>query len=166
MSYQNVEVLLVEDSDADAEMTLRTLRRRGIANRIERVHDGVDALDYLRLQGSHAARTSGLPRLVLLDLKMPRMDGLQVLREMKSDARLRKIPVVMMTSSREEGDLLESYELGVNSYVVKPVDFGACAETIAQVGRYWMIANQAPGEGWKRRRCTSCWSRIRSPMPS
>ena len=146
MSYQNVEVLLVEDSDADAEMTLRTLRRRGIANRIERVHDGVDALDYLRLQGSHAARTSGLPRLVLLDLKMPRMDGLQVLREMKSDARLRKIPVVLMTSSREEGDLLESYELGVNSYVVKPVDFGAFAETIAQVGMYWMIANQAPGE--------------------
>ena len=146
MSYQNVEVLLVEDSDADAEMTLRTLRRRGIANRIERVHDGVDALDYLRLQGSHAARTSGLPRLVLLDLKMPRMDGLQVLREMKSDARLRKFPVVMMTSSREEGDLLESYELGVNSYVVKPVDFGAFAETIAQVGMYWMIANQAPGE--------------------
>ena len=146
MSYQNVEVLLVEDSDADAEMTLRTLRRRGIANRIERVHDGVDALDYLRLQGSHAARTSGLPRLVLLDLKMPRMDGLQVLREMKSDARLRKIPVVMLTSSRAEGDLLESYELGVNSYVVKPVDFGAFAETIAQVGMYWMIANQAPGE--------------------
>ena len=146
MSYQNVEVLLVEDSDADAEMTLRTLRRRGIANRIERVHDGVDALDYLRLQGSHAARTSGLPRLVLLDLKMPRMDGLQVLGEMKSGARLRKTPVVMMTSSREEGDLLESYELGVNSYVVKPVDFGAFAETIAQVGMYWMIANQAPGE--------------------
>ena len=146
MSYQNVEVLLVEDSDADAEMTLRTLRRRGIANRIERVHDGVEALDYLRLQGSHAARTSGLPRLVLLDLKMPRIDGLQVLREMKSDARLRMIPVVMMTSSREEGDLLESYELGVNSYVVKPVDFGEFAETIAQVGMYWMIANQAPGE--------------------
>ena len=146
MSYQNVEVLLVEDSDADAEMTLRTLRRRGIANRIERVHDGVEALDYLRRQGSHAARTSGLPRLVLLDLKMPRMDGLQVLREMKSDARLRMIPVVMMTSSREEGDLLESYELGVNSYVVKPVDFGEFAETIAQVGMYWMIANQAPGE--------------------
>ena len=146
MSYQNVEVLLVEDSDADAEMTLRTLRRRGIANRIERVHDGVEALDYLRLQGSHAARTSGLPRLVLLDLKMPRMDGLQVLREMKSDARLRKVPVVMMTSSREEGDLMESYELGVNSYVVKPVDFGEFAETVAQVGMYWMIANQAPGE--------------------
>ena len=146
MSYQTVEILLVEDSDADAEMTVRTLRRRGIANRIERVHDGVEALDYLRVQGAHAERRSGMPRLVLLDLKMPRMDGLQVLREMKADARLRKIPVVMMTSSREEGDLIESYELGVNSYVVKPVDFGAFAETIAQVGMYWMIANQAPGE--------------------
>ena len=146
MSYQNVEVLLVEDSDADAEMTLRTLRRRGIANRIERVHDGVEALDYLRVQGAHAERRSGMPRLVLLDLKMPRMDGLQVLREMKADARLRKVPVVMMTSSREEGDLMESYELGVNSYVVKPVDFGEFAETVAQVGMYWMIANQAPGE--------------------
>ena len=146
MSYQTVEILLVEDSDADAEMTVRTLRRRGIANRIERVHDGVEALDYLRVQGAHAGRRTGMPRLVLLDLKMPRMDGLQVLREMKSDARLRMIPVVMMTSSREEGDLLESYELGVNSYVVKPVDFGEFAETIAPVGMYWMIAYQAPGE--------------------
>ena len=146
MSYQTVEILLVEDSDADAEMTVRTLRRRGIANRIERVHDGVEALDYLRVQGAHAGRRTGMPRLVLLDLKMPRMDGLQVLREMKADARLRKIPVVMMTSSREEGDLIESYELGVNSYVVKPVDFGEFAETVAQVGMYWMIANQAPGE--------------------
>ena len=146
MSYQTVEILLVEDSDADAEMTVRTLRRRGIANRIERVHDGVEALDYLRVQGAHAERRSGMPRLVLLDLKMPRMDGLQVLREMKADARLRKVPVVMMTSSREEGDLMESYELGVNSYVVKPVDFGEFAETVAQVGMYWMIANQAPGE--------------------
>ena len=146
MSYQTVEILLVEDSDADAEMTVRTLRRRGIANRIERVHDGVEALDYLRVQGAHAGRRTGMPRLVLLDLKMPRMDGLQVLREMKADARLRKIPVVMMTSSSEEGDLIESYELGVNSYVVKPVDFGEFAETIAQVGMYWMIANQAPGE--------------------
>jgi two-component system response regulator len=145
MSYQTVEVLLVEDSDADAEMTLRTLRKRGIANRIERVRDGVEALDYLRSQGGFSERPAGLPRLVLLDLKMPRMDGLQVLREMKSDARLRTVPVVMMTSSREEGDLIQSYELGVNSYVVKPVDFSAFAETIAQVGMYWMIANQAPG---------------------
>jgi two-component system response regulator len=144
MSYQTVEVLLVEDSDADAEMTLRTLRRRGIANRIERVRDGVEALDYLHRRGAFADRADGMPRLVLLDLKMPRMDGLQVLREMKADPRLRTVPVVMMTSSREEGDLLESYQLGVNSYVVKPVDFGAFAETVAQVGMYWMIANEAP----------------------
>ena len=145
MSYQTVEILLVEDSDADAEMTLRTLRKRGIANRIERVSDGVEALDYLRLRGNFESRPAGLPRLVLLDLKMPRMDGLQVLRELKTDPRLRAMPVVMMTSSREEGDLLQSYELGVNSYVVKPVDFAEFAETIAQVGMYWMIANQAPG---------------------
>lgn len=144
MSYQSVEVLLVEDSDADAEMTLRTLRRRGIANHIERVRDGVEALQFLRRQDTYATRGEGLPRLVLLDLKMPRLDGLQVLREMKSDAMLRTIPVVMMTSSREEGDLLESYQLGVNSYVVKPVDFGQFAETVAQVGMYWMIANEAP----------------------
>jgi two-component system response regulator len=145
MTYQSVEVLLVEDSDADAEMTLRTLRKRGIANRVVRVRDGVEALEFLRCQGSHAARQDGLPRLMLLDLKMPRMDGLQVLSELKADPELRTIPVVMMTSSREEGDLLASYRLGVNSYIVKPVDFDAFAETIAQVGMYWLISNQAPG---------------------
>lgn len=144
MNYQTVEVLLVEDSDADAEMTLRTLKKRGIANRMERVRDGVEALEFLRREGPHADRTGGLPRLVLLDLKMPRMDGLQVLRAMKGDDALRHVPVVMMTSSREEGDLLASYQLGVNSYIVKPVDFGEFAETVAQVGMYWMIANQAP----------------------
>lgn len=144
MTYQTVELLLVEDSDADAEMTLRTLRKRGIANRMERVRDGVEALEFLRHQGAFAGRPGGLPRIVLLDLKMPRMDGLEVLREMKADAALKTIPVVMMTSSREEGDLLASYRLGVNSYIVKPVDFAAFAETIAQVGMYWMISNQAP----------------------
>jgi CheY-like chemotaxis protein len=141
--YQHVEILLVEDSAADAEMTLRTLKKRGIANRIVWVKDGAEAIDYLFAQGDYANRPNGYPRLVLLDLKMPRMDGLQVLRAMKGDERLRTVPVVMMTSSREEGDLLESYQLGVNSYVVKPVDFGEFAETVAQVGMYWMIANQA-----------------------
>ena len=145
MTYQSVELLLVEDSDADAEMTLRTLRKQGIANRMERVRDGVEALEFLRCEGAFSERPAGLPRLVLLDLKMPRMDGMEVLREMKADPALRAVPVVMMTSSREEGDLLTSYQLGVNSYIVKPVDFGAFAETIARVGMYWMIANQAPG---------------------
>jgi two-component system, response regulator len=145
MDYQTVEVLLVEDSDDDAEMTLRTLRKRGIANRVDRVRDGVEALEYLRREGAHAGRSQGMPKLMLLDLKMPRMDGLAVLRTMKSDPALRAVPVVMMTSSREEGDLIASYELGVNSYIVKPVDFAEFAETVAQVGMYWMLANQAPG---------------------
>jgi CheY-like chemotaxis protein len=126
-------------------MTLRTLKKRGIANSVEWVKDGVEAIDYLFCQDKYAGRDNGLPKLVLLDLKMPRMDGLQVLERMKSDVRTRKIPVVMMTSSREEGDLIASYELGVNSYVVKPMDFDEFAVTVAQVGMYWLIANQAPG---------------------
>jgi len=144
MNYQNVEILLVEDSTADAEMTMRTLKRRGIANNVQWVRDGVEALDYLFCTGEHSHRVNGHPKLVLLDLKMPRMDGLQVLERMKADEQTRSIPVVMMTSSREEGDLVASYRLGVNSFVVKPVDFGEFAETVAQVGMYWMIANEAP----------------------
>ena len=144
MNYEPVDILLVEDSGADAEMTLRTLKRRGIANSVEWVRDGVEALDYLFCEGPHSERGKGHPKLVLLDLKMPRMDGLQVLERMKQDERTRTIPVVMMTSSREEGDLLASYSLGVNSFIVKPVDFGEFAETVAQVGMYWMIANEAP----------------------
>ena len=146
MNYQQVEILLVEDSTADSEMTLRTLKRRGIANNIDWVRDGVEALEYLFCEGAYSQREARLPKLVLLDLKMPRMDGLQVLEQMKRDPRTRNIPVVMMTSSREEGDLISSYQMGVNSFVVKPVDFTAFAETIAQVGMYWMIANQTPGQ--------------------
>lgn len=144
--YQQVEVLLVEDSSADAEMTLRTLKRRGIANSVEWVRDGVEALEWLHCRGAYADRPNGHPKLVLLDLKMPRMDGLQLLETMKSDPHTRSIPIVMMTSSREEGDLLASYGLGVNSYVVKPVDFAEFAERIAQIGMYWMIANQTPND--------------------
>ena len=142
MSYQQVEILLVEDSSADAEMTLRTLKKRGIANTVEWVRNGVEALDFLFCENAYAGRPSGHPRMVLLDLKMPLMDGLQVLERMKSDPRTRTIPVVMMTSSREEGDLLASYQLGVNSYVVKPVDFDDFADMVSQVGMYWMISNQ------------------------
>jgi CheY-like chemotaxis protein len=144
MNYQQVDILLAEDSVADAEMTLRTLKRRCIANNIEWVKDGAEALEYLHCEGKYAGRGNGNPKLVLLDLKMPRLDGLQVLERMKGDARTKSIPVVMMTSSREEGDLVRSYERGVNSYVVKPVDFTDFAETVAQVGMYWMIANEAP----------------------
>ena len=144
--YQHVEILLVEDSAADAEMTLRTLKKRGIANDIEWVRDGVEALEFLRCEGAWAERRNGQPRLVLLDLKMPRMDGLEVLRSLKQDARTRHIPVVMMTSSQEEGDLVASYSLGVNSYIVKPVDFDSFAETVAQVGMYWVLANETAPE--------------------
>lgn len=142
---QNLEILLVEDSDHDAEMTLRTLRKRGIANEIARVRDGVEALEYLYQEGAWANRTPGLPRLVLLDLKMPRMDGMQVLARLRGDPRTRALPVVMLTSSREEGDLLGSYQLGANSYVVKPVDFEQFADTVGQVGLYWVLVNQVPG---------------------
>jgi two-component system response regulator len=142
MTYEQIEILLVEDSADDAAMTLRTLKKRGIANRVVWVRDGVDALEFLFCEGAHAGRTDGTPKLVLLDLKMPRMDGLQVLECMKHDPRTRQIPVVMMTSSRQEGDMLASYSLGVNSFVVKPVDFDAFSETVAQVGMYWMITNQ------------------------
>ena len=142
MNYQSVEILLVEDSKADAEMTLRTLKKRGIANHVDWVRDGVEALEYLFREGAHSAREGGHPKLVLLDIKMPKMDGLQVLERMKGDPRTRNIPVVMMTSSREEGDLVASYDLGANSFVVKPVDFDAVAETVARVGMYWMISNE------------------------
>ena len=142
MTYEQIEILLVEDSSDDAAMTMRTLLKRGIANRVVWVRDGVEALEFLFCEGAHAARTDGAPKLVLLDLKMPRMDGLQVLECMKHDPRTRQIPVVMMTSSRQEGDMLASYSLGVNSFVVKPVDFDAFSETVAQVGMYWMITNQ------------------------
>lgn len=144
MNYQTVEILLVEDSNADAEMTMRELKRRNIANSIEWVRDGVEALDYLFCEGRHSDRPAGHPKLVLLDLKMPRMNGLQVLERMKQDPRTKTIPVVMMTSSREEGGLLASYQLGVNSFVVKPVDFGDFAKTVADIGMYWLLINEPP----------------------
>ena len=143
--YQKVEILLVEDSVHDAEMTMRALKRRGIVNDIAWVKDGVEALEYLFCEGAYAGRDNGLPKLVLLDMKMPRMDGLQVLKRLKGSEQTRNIPVVMLTSSREEGDLLSSYSLGVNSYIVKPVDFEQFAETVAQVGMYWVLTNEAPG---------------------
>lgn len=145
MNDDRVEVLLVEDSKADAEMTLRTLKKKGITNNVEWVRDGVEAIDYLFCTGRFSDRSRGHPKLVLLDLKMPRMDGLQVLERMKSDPETRAIPVVMMTSSREEGDLVASYRLGANSFVVKPVEFEDFAQKVAQVGMYWMITNVPPG---------------------
>ena len=143
--YQTVEILLVEDSEHDAEMTMRVLKRRGIVNEIAWVKDGVEAVEYLFCEGEYADRDNGMPKLVLLDMKMPRMDGLQVLRKLKSAEKTRHIPVIMLTSSQEESDLMNSYLSGVNSYIVKPVDFEQVDETIAQVGMYWAVVNQTPG---------------------
>jgi two-component system response regulator len=140
--FQHVQILLVEDSAQDAELARRALRRHNVANDVDWVRDGVEALEYLFCEGEYAGRDSGPPKLVLLDMKMPRMDALQVLERLKRDPKTRAIPVVMLTSSREETDLMKSYALGVNSYIVKPVDFEQFAETVSQVGMYWVLANQ------------------------
>lgn len=137
-------VLLVEDSDDDAELTLSALAEHRLANEVVRVRDGAEALDYLYRRDGFAARPRGNPVLMLLDLKMPRMGGLEVLRQVKSDPQLRGVPVVILTSSREESDLVESYNLGVNAYVVKPVDFRDFVVAVAQLGAFWIVANEPP----------------------
>jgi len=137
------QVLLAEDSDTDAELTVRALRRGGLVGTIVRARDGAEALDYLFHRGVFADRAKALPRLVLLDLHMPRVDGLEVLRQIKSSPPLRGIPVVMLTSSNAQEDIAASYGLGTNSYLVKPVDFTRFVADVAEAGRYWMALNQA-----------------------
>lgn len=142
---QQIEILLAEDSPADAEMTLRALRRNNLANKVHWVRDGEEALDYMYCRGSYASRDPGrAPKLVMLDIKMPKVDGIEVLRRLKSDAALRTVPVVIMTSSNEQRDLVESYHLGVNSYIVKPVEFETFLETVAKIGLYWVLTNRLP----------------------
>jgi CheY-like chemotaxis protein len=137
-------ILLAEDNEHDVELTLTALAEYHLANEVVVVHDGAEALDYLYRRGRYATHTGGLPVVVLLDLKMPKVDGLEVLREIKSDPELKKIPVVMVTSSREEQDLVKSYHLGVNAYVVKPVDFRQFVESVKQLGFFWAILNEPP----------------------
>jgi CheY-like chemotaxis protein len=137
-------ILLVEDSEKDVELTLAALEEHRLANEVMVAHDGVEALDYLHQRGKFAGHDNGLPVVVLLDLKMPRKDGLEVLREMKTSPLLKNIPVVMITSSREEQDLVKSYELGVNAYVVKPVDFQKFVESVQQLGFFWVLVNEPP----------------------
>jgi len=138
-------ILLAEDNQNDVDLTLMALADYNVANRIIVVNDGVDTLEYLRMQGRFVDRKPGNPVVILLDLKMPRMDGLEVLREIKEDPLLKIIPVVIITSSREEQDLVESYRLGANAYVVKPVEFKTFVEAIRQLGAFWAVLNEIPG---------------------
>ncbi|TMH40983.1 MAG: response regulator [Betaproteobacteria bacterium] len=145
MADEQVEILLAEDNSEDAEMTMRALRRHNLANQVRWVKDGAEALDYLFCRGQYVGRDpSRPPKLVLLDIKMPKIDGIEVLRQLKADPTTRSIPVVVMTSSNEERDVLESYRLGVNSYIVKPVQFNQFIETVAKIGLYWLLTTRVP----------------------
>lgn len=140
---QSVEVLLVEDNPNDIELTLRAFKKHGLANKVYVAKDGAEALDFIFCTGAYAARDIRTPpKVVILDLKLPKVSGKDVLKRIKSDERTRIIPVVVMTSSQEESDVFESYSLGVNSYIVKPVDFEKFADTIAQLGLYWIVINK------------------------
>jgi CheY-like chemotaxis protein len=139
-------ILLAEDSVQDVELTLNAFAEHNITNSVDLARDGAEALDYLYKRGKFAGRQGGNPVLVLLDLKMPRMDGLEVLRAVKADPQLRTIPVVILTSSREEQDVVRSYELGVNAYVVKPVEFDQFMRAVRDLGLFWLLINETPPE--------------------
>ena len=146
MSVNNeVEILLVEDNQTDAELTIRTLRKRNMANRLEWVKDGAEALDFIFATGKYFGRNMiNTPKVILLDLRLPKIDGLEVLQKIKSDERTKTIPVVILTSSNEDRDIAESYKLGVNSYITKPVDFDNFSETVSKLGFYWLLMNKPP----------------------
>ena len=137
-------ILLVEDNPDDIELTLIALQKSRLANPVVSVRDGAEALDFLRREGAYASRPEENPAVILLDKKLPKVDGHEVLREVRADERLRRVPVVMLTSSREEGDLLRSYDLGVNAYVVKPVEFDDFMDAINDLGVFWAVLNEPP----------------------
>jgi two-component system response regulator len=145
MNVDEINILLVEDNPKDVQLTLRALRQENLANSIQVARDGEEALDFLFCRGPFAGRSfDHPPRLVLLDLKLPKVDGLEVLRAVKGDPKTQPIPVVVLTASREEKDLVESYRLGVNGYIQKPVEFDAFREVIKQLGLYWLVVNEPP----------------------
>jgi CheY-like chemotaxis protein len=145
MAANEVEILLVEDNPNDVELTLRALKKNNLTNSVHVVKDGAEALDYIFATGAYASRDiNHHPKVILLDLKLPKVDGLDVLRRIKSDERTRVIPVVVLTSSKEERDLVESYKLGANSYIAKPVDFESFVKAVSELGLYWLLLNQPP----------------------
>jgi two-component system, response regulator len=145
MSEAPVEILLVEDNPNDVELALHALEKNKLSNRIHVVRDGVEALDFIFGTGSYEGRSvNDVPKVILLDLKLPKVDGLEVLKRIKADQRTRMIPVVVLTSSTEESDIVASYHLGVNSYIVKPVDFQQFTEAVRQLGLYWLLLNRPP----------------------
>ncbi len=144
-TVQEVEILLVEDNPTDAELCIRALKRSNFANKLVWVKDGAEALDFVFATGQYSGRkVENGPRVILLDLRLPKVDGMEVLRRVKSDERTRTIPVVVLTSSKEDRDVAESYQLGVNSYISKPVEFDAFAKTVSELGLYWLLVNRPP----------------------
>jgi two-component system response regulator len=144
MNYE-IEILLVEDNMSDAELTIRALKKNNLANKLVHLKDGAEALDFIFAHGQFSERkVENGPKVILLDLKMPKVNGIEVLKKIKADERTKKIPVVVLTSSKEDPDIQECYRLGVNSYVVKPVDFEAFIKAVSELGFYWMLLNQAP----------------------
>lgn len=145
MTGEPVEILLVEDNPNDVELTLRALKKNNVTNRIHVARDGAEGLEFIFGRGKYLGRNlKDGPKVILLDLKLPKVDGLEVLRVIKSDPEARKVPVVVLTSSKEEQDIVESYKFGVNSYIVKPVDFTQFTDAVRQLGLYWILLNQAP----------------------
>ncbi len=140
-----VEILFVEDNPHEAELTIRGLRKHNLVNKLKHIDDGAEALEFIFSKGEYASReNSPAPKLIILDLKLPKVDGLEILRQLKADEKTRLIPVVVLTSSQEEQDVIESYRLGVNSYIVKPVNFESFGKAVAELGLYWVILNHAP----------------------
>ncbi|MEI9944318.1 MAG: response regulator [Chitinophagaceae bacterium] len=140
-----IDIILVEDNQSDAELTIRALRKNNIANKLLHLQDGEEALDYIFATGKYAGRDMNeIPKVVLLDLKMPKVSGLEVLKKIKSDERTKVIPVVLLTSSKEDSDIKEGYKLGVNSYIVKPVGFDNFVKAVSDIGLYWLLTNQPP----------------------
>jgi len=145
MDHNQVEILFVEDNHHEAELTIRSLNKHNLANKLKHIDDGAEALDFIFAKGEYGDRSnSPEPKLIILDLKLPKVDGLEILRRLKADDKTKLIPVVVLTSSQEEKDIVESYKLGVNSYIVKPVNFETFGKAVADLGLYWVILNHRP----------------------